>query len=231
MEVGMNGTILLVDDNSMFIEIEKEFLQYTGIDVLTARDGLEALNVVRTKRPDLIFMDLQMPKMDGAECCRTIKSDTSLNTIPVVMVSAKGNEDDQSKSYGAGCEDFLTKPLDRDYFLSVARSFLPTINRREKRLQACIKAVYRVNNESTLCTIDNLSVGGAFLSTEYFGMPKSIMQISFTLPDGTVIECPSRIIWINRISGKHPRGIGIKFALMPQQMQEALKRFIDTQKR
>ena len=92
-EESMNGTILFVDDNSLFIEIEKEFLQYTGVDVLTARDGLEALDVVKTKRPDLIFMDLQMPKMDGAECCRAIKSDNSLSTIPVVMVSAKGNED------------------------------------------------------------------------------------------------------------------------------------------
>ncbi len=224
----MNGTILLVDDNSMFIEIEKEFLQYTGVDVLTAKDGLEALDVVKTKRPDLIFMDLQMPKMDGAECCRAIKSDSSISTIPVVMVTSKGNEDDQSKSYGAGCEDFLTKPLDRDYFLTVARSFLPSINRREKRLQTSIKAVYRVNNESILCAIDNLGIGGAFLSTDYIGMPKSVMQISFTLPDGTVIECPGRIVWINRIHSKYPRGIGIKFALMPQRMQEALKRFIDT---
>jgi CheY-like chemotaxis protein len=165
--------------------------------------------------------------MDGAECCRAIKSDTSLNSIPVVMVSAKGNDDDQNKSYAAGCDDFLTKPLDRDYFLTVVRSFLPTINRREKRLQTCIKAVYRVNNESKLCTIDNLSTGGAFLSTDYLGMPKSIMHISFNLPDGTAIECPGRIVWINRINSKYPLGIGIKFALMPQRMQEALKKFIE----
>ena len=73
----MKKTILLVDDNDMFLEIEKEFLQYTNTEVITACDGIEALNIVKAMRPDLIFMDLEMPKMDGASCCRAIKDDSA----------------------------------------------------------------------------------------------------------------------------------------------------------
>jgi CheY-like chemotaxis protein len=223
----MNGTILLVDDNSMFIEIEKEFLQSSPVEILTAKDGHEAMQVIKKKRPDLIFMDYQMPKMDGAECCRAIKSDSSLSTIPVVMVTSKGNEDDQNKSYSAGCDVFLTKPLDRVFFLSVARSFLPSINRREKRVQTSMKAVYRVNNESISCTIHNLGVGGAFLSTDYFGIPKSVIQLTFTLPGGAVIDCHGRIAWVNRFSSLLPVGFGVQFALLPKRAEEALADLIN----
>ena len=224
----MNGTILLVDDNRMFIEIEKDFLEYSRIDILAAQDGLEALNVIRTRRPDLVFMDLQMPKMDGAMCCRAIKSDPALVTIPVVMVTSKGNDEDQENCYSAGCDYFLTKPLDRDNFLDTARRFLPGIDRRERRVSIDVDAICSVNDETFACSLHDISVGGAFIASEYFGIPKSVIQISFTLPDGTLIECPGRIAWVNRIISKIPKGFGVKFALLPKHAKESLERFIES---
>jgi CheY-like chemotaxis protein len=226
----MDHTILLVDDLRMFIEIEKEFLQYTLVDVLTAKDGLEALDVIKTKRPDVVFMDLEMPRMDGATCCRAIKADTALTNIPVVILTSKGKDENRERCYSAGCDYFLTKPLDRDVFLDVARKFIPDIDRRERRILVSMDTLLRVSDDNVPCRLHDLSVGGAFITTDYFGIPNSVVQISFTLPDGTAIECHARIAWINRIYAKFPRGIGIKFALMPQRMQEALKQFIDTHK-
>jgi CheY-like chemotaxis protein len=223
----MNETILLVDDLQMFIEIEKEFLQYSSVEILTANDGLDALQVIRDKRPDLIFMDIQMPKMDGIACCRAIKSDASIVNIPIVMVTAKGNVEEQNNSYSAGCDEFITKPLDWDYFLTVARSFIPSINRRGKRLQIRIKAHCRVNNESIPCTIHDLGIGGAFIECERIAVPKSIVQLTFTLPDGAMIECQGRIAWINRMSSLKPIGFGIQFALLPKQAKESLTKLLD----
>ena len=226
----MDSTILLVDDLQMFIEIEKEFLQYARVNILTAKDGLEALDLIKTKRPDIVFMDLEMPRMDGATCCRAIRSDTALANIPVVMVTSKEKEEDREHCYSMGCDHFLSKPLDRDAFLNVARKFIPDIDRRERRILVNIDTLLRVKDENVQCGLHDLSVGGAFITTDYFGIPNSVVQISFTLPEGTVIECHGRIAWINRIYAKFPRGIGIKFALMPKRMQEALKKFIDTHK-
>ncbi len=223
----MNKTILLVDDVQMFIEIEKEFLQTSPVEILTAKDGLEALHVIRNKRPDLVFMDVHMPKMDGVACCRAIKSDASFVNIPVVMVTAKGSEQEQSKAYSAGCDHFITKPLDRDYFLLVARSFIPSINRREKRLQQSIKAVCRINNESISCTIHDLGVRGVFVACNYFGIPKSVVQLAFTLPDGAMIECHGRIAWVNRDNSVMPKGFGVQFALLPKPAKEALTKYIE----
>jgi CheY-like chemotaxis protein len=224
----MNGTILLVDDNRMFIEIEKEFLEYSPVDVLTAHDGVEALHLMKTNRPDLVFMDLQMPNMDGAACCRAIRSDPALVSIPVVMVTSKGKDEDQNNCFSAGCDYFLTKPLDRDLFLEAARRYVPGVDRREKRLPITTDALCRINDESFLCVVHDISMGGAFIATDYFGVPKSVIRISFMLPDGTMIECPGRIAWVNRISSKMPKGFGVKFALLPKQIKESLERFIES---
>lgn len=222
----MGDTILLVDDNKMFIEIEKEFLQYSPVEILTAEDGVEALHEIRNKRPDLVFMDIFMPKMDGITCCQAIKSDFSLVNIPVVIVTAKGNDDEQNKATFAGCDHFITKPLDRDCFLNVARSFISSINRRGKRRQVNITAVCRMNNETFHCSIHDLGVGGAFVATSYFGIPKSVIHLSFSLPDGSIIECQGRIAWVNRVKSLKPIGFGIQFALLPNHATKAITQFI-----
>src|SRR5512144_2241892 len=86
--------ILLVDDSRLFIEMEKEFLQPCAVMIYTARDGREALELVRMVRPDLIYMDLHMPEMDGAECCAALKADPDMKCIPVVMVVTMEQDDD-----------------------------------------------------------------------------------------------------------------------------------------
>lgn len=219
----MGKTILLVDDNQLFIEIEKEFLQYTVLNIVTAKDGLEALDLVKIKMPDLVFMDLEMPRMDGATCCRAIKSDVSFGNIPVVMVTSKGNEEN---CYSAGCDHFVTKPLDRDVFLDVARSFIPNIDRREKRAEVNFDCLLRLQDEAITCHLKNVSMGGAFVVIDHFCMPNSVVQIHFTLPDGTVIDCSGRIIWLNRSEETHPKGVGVKFALMTKEAKSAIKNFL-----
>src|SRR5512146_2027805 len=94
--------ILLVDDNRLFLEMEKEFLQPCAVMIYTARDGREALELVRMVRRDLIFMDLQMPETDGAECCAILKGDPDMKGIPVVMVVTTERDDDMLRCRRAG---------------------------------------------------------------------------------------------------------------------------------
>jgi len=222
----MVNTILLVDDNTILIEIQKEFLEVTTVDVLEAYDGLMALDVISAKRPDLIFMDLHMPKMDGAQCCRAIKSDPALASIPVVMITS--NVEDMNLCFAAKCDHFLSKPLDSDKFLHTARHFIQDLDRRERRVLVDITSSLRMNGEAFPCRLLDLSVGGAFVVTDYFGIPDSVIQITFALPDGTEIQCHGRIAWVNRIYSKFPRGLGIKFALMPKEARACLSRFLQS---
>src|SRR6516165_8227657 len=104
--------VLLVDDVTMFLELQKMFLKLSSVHVLTARNGIEAIEVARKERPALIFMDLHMPGMNGDECCAAIKADPELKSVPVIMLTSEGKIGDQALCYKSGCNGFLTKPLD-----------------------------------------------------------------------------------------------------------------------
>jgi CheY-like chemotaxis protein len=221
----MNNTILLVDDVQMFIDIQKEFLNYSNVKVMTARNGREALDVVMAGKPDLIFMDLEMPLMDGAECCRAIKSDRATAGIPVVIISSTGTEEVKNKCFAAGCSHYLPKPLGRDMFLNVARSFISGIDRRETRHKCDIEAVFTLRDATVSCRFYDLSVGGTYIISDYDVAPRDVIQIRFSMPDGTNIECHGRVAWVNNSFEKFHRGFGVKFAMLSKDAQSALVRF------
>jgi two-component system, OmpR family, alkaline phosphatase synthesis response regulator PhoP len=107
----MANKVLIVDDVNMFLELERDYLQLSAVNILTANDGKEALRICRSERPTLVFMDLHMPVMDGAESCRAIKKDSQLRDTQVVLITSESNQADRTLCIDAGCDDFLTKPL------------------------------------------------------------------------------------------------------------------------
>ena len=105
-------TILVVED----IELNRELLAQLLEDhrLLFARDGVDALELAARTRPDLILMDLSLPRMDGWEATRRLKSDPTLAQIPVIALSAHAMSGDEQRARACGCDDFLSKPLDED---------------------------------------------------------------------------------------------------------------------
>jgi CheY-like chemotaxis protein len=142
------------------------------------------------------------------------------------MVTAMGKTEDAEYSFTAGCDDFLTKPLDRDLFLEAARRFIPCIDRREKRLPIHVTGVFSTNAESLAFTLHDISVGGAYVASDYKPTPREVLKLYFTMPDGTRIECHGRVAWINDIVSKFPRGFGVQFALLPKKAKEVITNFI-----
>jgi CheY-like chemotaxis protein len=230
MERNMNKTILLVDDLQMFLEIERDFFQGTMVDILTAKDGFEALEVMRKNKVDLVFMDMQMPKMDGPTCCKIIKSDPELSHIPVVLITSSQGNKEKEICFAAGCNYFLTKPAGRERFIEIAWKFIPDIDRRAKRLPYNFECSIRCDDQTVPCSLYDLSADGAFVVTDYLGRPQDIVQLSFSLPDGTTIECPSKIVWVSgKDDARHPKGFGVKFALMAKDAKTSLAKFIKNQ--
>ena len=116
--------ILLVEDNPMNRRVAEFLLKAQGYIVDEARDGQEALEMLKTKVPDLILMDLQLPGMDGYAATKIIKQDASTKNIPVVALTAYAMSGDAERAREAGCEGYITKPIDPDEFPKLVAGYL-----------------------------------------------------------------------------------------------------------
>ncbi len=116
--------ILIVDDSPMNLDILQTRLAVHGYEMLRATDGEEALAMARAKQPDLILLDIMMPKMDGIEVCRHLKEDPSLPFMPIIMVTAKADSKDIVAGLEAGADEYLTKPVDQAGLVARVKSML-----------------------------------------------------------------------------------------------------------
>ncbi len=117
-------TVLIVDDEQhirLLIEQTLEELEDDGVDLLTAADGAEAMVVMANQHPDLVFLDVMMPKANGYEVCRAIRADPATAGATVILLTAKGQADDRAEGLAAGADQYLTKPIDPDDLLRRAR--------------------------------------------------------------------------------------------------------------
>jgi two-component system alkaline phosphatase synthesis response regulator PhoP len=105
------GRILVVDDEIYIVHILDFSLGMEGYEVVTALDGEQALEKARTEKPDLIVLDIMMPKLDGYETCKRLKADPTTKDMPVILLSAKGRNVDQKVGFEVGADDYITKPF------------------------------------------------------------------------------------------------------------------------
>jgi CheY-like chemotaxis protein len=115
--------ILLVDDSTTILMMEKMILNKGPYTLVTASNGEEAVAKVTSEQPDLVLMDVVMPRMDGVEACRRIRA-LSTPSLPIIMVTTRGEEHNVELAYAAGCTDYVTKPIDGPVLLSKLRSYL-----------------------------------------------------------------------------------------------------------
>lgn len=229
----MASKVLLVDDVSMFIELEKDYLQLSAVTVLTARDGEEALRICRLERPELVFMDLHMPLMNGADCCREIKRDQRLSTA-VILITSEGKEEERQLCLRAGCDGFLTKPLDRHAFLEAARKLLPAIDRRDRRVNCRFNAKFRAFGLTLSGFASNLSQNGMYVAADADLEKDAVVELIFALPEpfGTIIQTRARIAWQNSSKNRKkpalPPGFGVEFLFISEDEREQIGRFVDS---
>lgn len=111
MEVSMNSKVLLVEDNRMNSRLTEFVLERYGFEVFIAASAEEAIAEVRTQKPDLILMDIQLPGMDGLEATRILKGDPETAEIPIVAITAHAMHGDEERIRAAGCEGYIPKPI------------------------------------------------------------------------------------------------------------------------
>ncbi len=118
-----------MDDNEQNLELLEAFLEEVGGTVRTATDGLAALAEVARHPPDLILLDVMMPRMSGFQCCSKLKADPKSKNIPVIMVTALNEESDREHAADCGADAFISKPLNKAELLERVRRFLPNVKR------------------------------------------------------------------------------------------------------
>ncbi|MAA98089.1 MAG: two-component system response regulator [Stappia sp.] len=120
----MAKTVLIVEDNELNMKLFHDLLEAHGYQTLQTRTGIEALELAREHRPDLILMDIQLPEVSGLEVTKWIKEDDDLKVIPVIAVTAFAMKGDEERIRQGGCEAYISKPISVAKFLETVRSYL-----------------------------------------------------------------------------------------------------------
>jgi DNA-binding response OmpR family regulator len=127
----MSKKILIVDDEAhirMLLEQTLEELEDEGVDFFTAENGEQALEIIQAENPQLVYLDVMMPKMNGMEVCRRVKKELELSNVFIVLLTAKGQELDRLKGQEVGADVYMTKPFDPEVILAKAREVLALDN-------------------------------------------------------------------------------------------------------
>lgn len=227
--------ILLVDDTKLVLELERNFLKPSDVEIATASNGAEALEIIRKDPPHLIFMDMHMPVLDGVSCCSVIKSDPFLSEIPVVMLTTVGKEADRERAFNAGCNDYITKPIDRREFLEKARKYTEAVDRREPRVPCHFPLLFLLGKKPLSGHAFDISEGGLFLATHEQIKNETPLKLSLYLPceRPVLMQVAGRVAWVNeegsRINSALPAGVGVQFLDLDERESAALKAFVEAE--
>ncbi|MFC1725043.1 response regulator transcription factor [candidate division KSB1 bacterium] len=116
--------ILIVDDEPDLLMALKIRLTAAGFEVIMGKDGAEGLEKARNEKPDLILLDLMLPKINGYKVCRFLKFDENYRNIPVIMLTARAEEDDKTLGLETGADEYMTKPFDNKKLIALINKFL-----------------------------------------------------------------------------------------------------------
>ena len=225
--------ILLVDDVDFFLDLEKDFLKRTPARILTARNGREALEQVRTHHPDLVFMDVNMPVMDGLACCRSLKSDPQYADTPIVMVFAPTQEVDDRACLAAGCDAVMSKPVDRRTFLELGRRFLFAVDRREMRIACQMTVDFQTPDRRDRGMGLDISEHGVYVGYRREIREDERIKLGFFLPGVSPerLEVSGRVAWVNqgfpRPNLSLPQGFGVEFRVISSEASRVLGAYVE----
>lgn len=142
-------TVLIVDDNLQNLELLQVYLEDMNCQTVPAHDGLEALEIIAKRPPDLILLDVMMPKMSGFEVCKRLKNDPKTQDIPVIMVTALNEFGDIERGINSGTDDFLSKPVNKLELLTRVKTMLKLKHLSDK-LQRTLAYLSEIEQQSQM---------------------------------------------------------------------------------
>jgi len=219
-------TVLIADDLKFFLEIEKSYLQRGGFEVLTATSGEEAVDIAQKRQPNLVLLDLEMPKMDGVAACAAMRKVAVLQATPIIIMSATGTPQNRERCLKAGCTEFVIKPEKPDELLGIVARILSIKKREAKRITVVFNVTGTHASRQVIGQAKDLGEKGLLLETSTAISVGSVLELEFYLP-GTRSQVKVKAKVVR--AGKTPEGApqaGIEFIDLSQADQEAILDYV-----
>jgi len=221
-------TVLIADDLKFFLEIEKSYLKRGGFDVLTAESGRRAVDLAREHRPNLILLDLEMPKMDGAQACQEMRKEASLAATPIIIMSASSRPETRDRCLKAGCTEFVAKPEKPDELLSMVARILSVRQRGAARLTVVFDVSGQKGASQVVGRVTNLSASGLLLETAQEVGEDARLDLQFYLPTTRyAVKTKGEVTRVARTKDGAYQ-LGVRFTDLSQADQEQILDFVSS---
>ncbi|PLY02203.1 MAG: hypothetical protein C0624_09085 [Desulfuromonas sp.] len=226
-------SILLVDDLEFFLDTEKEFLKQTNATIYTTDNGANAIDYAVQYQPDLIYMDVHMPEMDGITCCKYLKGNPTLSLIPTVLIYDPNKGLSEQEVLASGCDKALAKPFTRNEFLELGHNLMYDVERRAPRIPCDTTVEFGHNGTRQQALSLDLSFGGMYLQYREPIEKDLELTVSFMLPTVSPrkLELSARSAWVNqgfpRSNLGLPQGFGIQFENLSGLDKEVIADYLD----
>ena len=219
--------ILVVDDSKLFLFLSQTIFRRVGSKVVTATSGMQALQLANSILPDVIILDLIMPDMRGDEVCSRLKSDPKTSQIPIIIVTVCGDTDTIEKCMKAGCDDFITKPVDQELLLRKVADLLNIPHRKQIRILVRIDVKAKGKGKIFFGTTENLSEGGMFFIAEQLIDVRDKVEVRFFLPGSKEeIVAIAEVLRVDKESYQKSYGYGIRFTDITEDCLKRIRNFI-----
>jgi CheY-like chemotaxis protein len=228
----MKKKILLVDDSNFFLEVEKDIFSRTDCDILTAKSGKEALESIKSQRPDMILMDLYMHDVRGDECCALIKADPQLRDIPVIIVTHSISPEDKTLCLNAGCDDYIVKPINKNTILEKVGEFIGVNVAGHEKAPISAEVMYVIDKQPHKGYAYVISEDDMYMKVDHLSPVGTAVNIIFSIAGiGENIEAECEVVWTT--DGRkdlHPQitpGMAMKFNMISDKGSKAIATYVD----
>jgi len=222
--------LLVVDDLEFFLVLVKSLLHNHGCTILTATNADDAFEIIKEEKPQLILLDKHMPGMTGDEMCRVLKKSFETKDVPVIILSTSGLKADRDISFSAGCDDYITKPIDKESLLDAISKYMPVVKRTFERVPIFESVTYSHDGIEYSGHIHIIGKGGACLRGEMMMPVGSVLRLEFEISKlQTTIDVLGKVVWNSDSkemdSGWEPE-MGIQFMNISEHAKNTIVRYI-----
>jgi CheY-like chemotaxis protein len=228
-----NLKILLIDDVVFFRDVMCDYFKSTPAKIMTASNGEEAISVAMREGPDLIYMDVGMPVMNGIEACQKIKAHPTLKKIPVLLIFTPDRDATIKEVEASGCDGYLAKPFGREEFLNMGHRHLFNIERRERRVPCQMTVDFKINGATYQGRGGDISLHGVYVEFRDEIPPNCRLTASFLLPtiSSEKVEASGRIAWVNQGFPRQnmglAQGFGVEFQSIDMASVDIVKAYLE----